>query len=167
LSLSSSLYLQDVLLNNLYDFPVSPGCSLFRTSDLRTALIIEIQNTLDLEFKTFGAGNDLLLFLNTALVYSKIKSSNKAVAFFRSHKDSFTISNKHYIYYDFTRFYFLKRYFPQYLSKFKTLTWLIMKKQGIKNPIFPLLNVPYNWSYGIKFLLLKLNKRLYQTKFFK
>ncbi|WP_426091849.1 glycosyltransferase family 2 protein [Flavobacterium sp. DSR3-2] len=153
---SSSFYLQDVLLNNFYGFSVSPGCSLFRTSDLRTSLIIDIPNTLNLDFKKFGAGNDLLLFLNTALLYSKIKTTNKAVAFFRSHKDSFTISNQLGVYYDFSRLYFIEKHFPHYLSKFKTLTWLKMKKHGTINPIFPLLGESHNWSYGIKFIFKKL-----------
>lgn len=153
---SSSFYLQDVLLNNFYGFPVSPGCSMFRTSDLRTSLIIDIPNTLNLDFKKFGAGNDLLLFLNTALLYSKIITANKAVAFFRSHNDSFTISNKLSVYYDYSRFYFMEKHFPYYLSKFKTLTWLKMKKHGTINPIFQLLSGSYNYSYGIKFLFKKL-----------
>ncbi|MFZ2284903.1 MAG: glycosyltransferase family 2 protein [Lutibacter sp.] len=153
---AASLYLQDVLLNNFYGFPVSPGCSLFRTRDLRTSLIIDIPNTLNLDFKKYGAGNDLLLFLNTALHYSKVKTTKKAVAFFRSHKDSFTISNKLGVYYDFSRLYFIEKHFPQYLSKFKTLTWLRMKKTGTKNPIITLLSGAYNWIYGIKFVFRKL-----------
>lgn len=153
---SSSFYLQDVLLNNFYGFPVSPGCSMFRTSDLRTSLIIDIPNTLNLDFKKFGAGNDLLLFLNTALQYSKIKTTDRAVAFFRSHNDSFTISNPLGVYYDFTRLYFIEKHFPQYLSKIKTLTWLRMKKHGTINPIFTLITGSYDWVYGLKFIFGKI-----------
>ena len=153
---AASLYLQDVLLNNFYGFPVSPGNSLFRSRDLKTSLIIDIPNTLNLNFQQYGAGNDLLLFLNTALRYSKIKTTKKAVAFFRSHKDSFSIANKLNIYYDFSRLYFIEKHFPQYLSKFKTLTWLRMKKLGKLNPIFSLAAGSHNWIYGIKFVFSKL-----------
>ena len=153
---AASLYLQDVLINNFYGFPVSPGCSLFRTRDLKISLIIDIPNTLNLNFQKYGAGNDLLLFLNTALRYSKVKTTKKAVAFFRSHKDSFTVSNQLNVYYEFSRLYFIKKHFPQYLSKFKTLTWLRMKKIGKLNPIFPLLAGSHNWIYGIKFIIRKL-----------
>ncbi len=151
--------MQDVLLSNLYGFPVSPGCSLFRTCDLRTSLIIDIPNTLNLNFQKFGAGNDLLLFLNIALRYSKIKTTTKAIAFFRSHKNSLTISNQLGVYYDFSRLYFIEKYFPQHLSKFKTLTWIIMKKFGSINPVFPLLAGSHNWIYGIKFIFKKLKNR--------
>jgi len=134
------IYLNDILLINSYGFPVSPGAALFRTRDLLDSLEIQIQNPLDLDFPRFGAGNDLLLFLNTSLKYNYIKISNRATAFFRSHDDSFTISNKLNIYYDYAKYYFAKSNSYSILSKMKSILMLRNFKNLRNNSVYFLIN---------------------------
>lgn len=136
---STSSYLNDTLLFNLNGFPYSPACALFRTDDLKKSLLIDIPNTLSLDFNHFGAGNDLLLFLYTAQRYQQIRVTNRSTAFFRSHNDSLTIANKLAEYYDFAKYYFIKQNFPSYLSKFKTALWYSMKRNNETNSIFQLI----------------------------
>lgn len=66
-------------------FPVSPGCALFRTRDLKRNLLIDIPNRLDLDYKKYGQGNDLLLFLLCFENYSKFGFQKEALSHFRDH----------------------------------------------------------------------------------
>lgn len=134
--LSVDIYLKDILLINSFGFPVSPGAALFRTRDLIDSLEIQIQNPLDLDFPRFGAGNDLLLFLNTSLKYNYIKITNRSTAFFRSHDDSFTISNKLNIYYDYAKYYFAKNNSGSILPKMKTILLLRNLSNFTKNSVY-------------------------------
>ena len=104
---SSTEYLKDSLLGMFNKFPISPGCALFRTDDLKKSLLIDIPNPFNLDFKKYGAGNDLLLFLLTACRYNQVRIAPDTKALFRDHSSSFTMSNNLSIYYDYTRFYFI------------------------------------------------------------
>jgi glycosyltransferase involved in cell wall biosynthesis len=119
-------YLNDCLINNRKGFPVSPGCALFRTIDLKRSLIIDIPNNHNLDFKYYGAGNDLLFFLITATQYEQIKTVNHIESFFISHKDSISVANNNilFIYYEWARFYFISKYQPDLLPKYKTRLFL-------------------------------------------
>lgn len=66
-------------------FPVSPGCALFRTRDLKKNLLIDIPNHLGLDYKKYGQGNDLLLFLLCFEDYSKFGFQKEALSHFRDH----------------------------------------------------------------------------------
>lgn len=152
-------YYESILLLGNYKFPVSPGCALFRTKDLTNALEIDIPNPLDLDFKIYGAGNDLLLFLNTTVHYSLIKISNNTNAFFRNHGNSFTIENRLNIYYEYAKLYFIKKHLPHLLSKFKTVLWLRKKRKLTDNKIYILIDDKMAWIYLIK-QLFKLYKKV-------
>lgn len=106
---STKEYLQDVFLFNRNKFPLSPGCALFRTADLLSAFIIDIPNENGLDSKCNGAGNDLLLFLNTAVSYPNIGVLTAVHSYFRHHEGSFSVSNNLDLYYDWAKVYFLKR----------------------------------------------------------
>ncbi len=80
-------------------FPSSPGNALFRAIDVRNNLIIDIPNVLNLDFKNFGAGNDLLLYLMCYPKYKYFYVTNKPLSHFLSHVDSFTASNDLKAYY--------------------------------------------------------------------
>lgn len=157
---SSKEYLKDVLLDNLYVFPNSPGCALFRTADLKSGLVIDIPNAFNLEFKKNGAGNDLLLFLNTALNYKKVEISKRAVAYFRSHNNSFTISSDLTNHYNFTKYYFIDRYIPSYLSKFKVLLWFRSKRGLKKEPVFELIKEKKNFLFLIVYIAKIISNKL-------
>lgn len=87
--------------------PVSPGNALFRRKDIEKNLLIEINNPKNLDFKKYGAGNDLLIFLLTAVSYLKFYFIDEDLAFFRAHKNSFSISNDLDEYYTYSKVYFL------------------------------------------------------------
>lgn len=142
-------YFTNILLKNTEGFPVSPGCALFRTSDLIESLEVDIQNTLNLNFRKYGAGNDLLLYLNTARKYSEIKISNSTCSYFRAHADSFTISNNLSIYYYYSILYFTKVYFPEILPKLKSISWIRMKKDK-KNKIYFMIEGKSDWFFLVK-----------------
>jgi glycosyltransferase involved in cell wall biosynthesis len=120
----STEYLEDILLFNLNGFPVSPGCALFRTDDLKNSLLIDVLNDIHLDFKIYGAGNDLLLFLITAFKYKYVKVYPETESFFRWHLNSLTIANSLDIYYEYAKLYFIKNYNINYLAKFKTVLWI-------------------------------------------
>lgn len=66
-------------------FPVSPGCALFRTRDLKKNLLLDIPNDLGLDYKKYGQGNDLLLFLLCDKDYSKFGFQKQVLSHFRAH----------------------------------------------------------------------------------
>jgi hypothetical protein len=137
------------LLINHYGFPVSPGGAIFRTEDLDKSLEIDIQNTLGLDFQKYGAGNDLLLFLNTASNYSLVRVSNETTAFFRAHPGSFTIENRLGVYYDFSKLYFIKKHKSELLSKFKADAWFRMILNRTDDKIYNMIEGKRDWFHLI------------------
>lgn len=152
--LNSSLYLREVLLFNRLDFPVSPGSALFRTKDLKEALIIDLPNNLKLDFSFYGAGNDLLLYLITATRYPNVEIINSVESYFRVHHESFSIANKLSIYYNYSKYYFIEKYCPNYLSKFYTKLLLHSIVRGDKILLASVekknIDILFGLNYGLK-----------------
>jgi glycosyltransferase involved in cell wall biosynthesis len=74
--------------------PVSPGAMIFRTSDLRRSIFVNLKGMEWFDFNSTGAGVDLLISCFTALSYPHITFFPSELAFFRSHSDSITIRNE-------------------------------------------------------------------------
>lgn len=91
--------------------PPAPGCALFRRADVVENLILDIPASDDLDFHKTGAGNDQLLYLLTQNKYPEIAYVNSTSTYFRRSEDSMSrlCGNKLYLYYDWAKFYFLKR----------------------------------------------------------
>ena len=89
------------------NMPVSPGCAMFRKSDVEQYLEIQISNRKNLDFSRYGAGNDLLLFLQVAYKYSLFYYTPKDLSIFYASKDSFTVNNNLFPYYKEARYHFL------------------------------------------------------------
>jgi glycosyltransferase involved in cell wall biosynthesis len=71
---------------------VSPGAALFRKNDILSSLkksLIKYER--GLTYRYTGAGPDLEIFLNSALIYENIIHINEPLAFFREHNNSATI----------------------------------------------------------------------------
>lgn len=145
--ISTQNYFENILLLDKYHFSVSPGCALFRTNDLINSLEIDISNPLGLDFNKYGAGNDVLLFLNTAKNYPLIKIVNKTSSFFRSHPESFSVRNRLNIYYEYAKFYFISNHLPQLLSKFKSVLWLRKKRKLTNDVIYNLIERKISYYY--------------------
>jgi len=119
-------YLDDILMFNKNGFPSSPGCALFRALDLRSAFVIDVVNTDNLNFRRYGAGNDLLLFLITAVKYKKIKILPYLGSLYREHKESLSISHASElaIYYEWAKCYFVNNYYPALKNDYKAKLFL-------------------------------------------
>ena len=123
-------YLKNILLYNTKGFPFSPGCAIFRTKDIRTSYHEQIPNSENLDFKRFGAGNDLLFFLITATKYEHVKTLNEIAAYFRTHPSSLTISNKLHLYYGYAGAFFVSNFFESFRVDFKSKIYLSQKNNS-------------------------------------
>ena len=103
-------YLNNILLYNREGFPVSPGCAMFRTKDILASFIVDIPNDDGLDSKKNGAGNDLLLFLNTVVNYTSISTISGVDSYFRSHEQSFSVANQLDLYYEWAKVFFIRKY---------------------------------------------------------
>lgn len=109
----TSKYIESSLLGKPLPVPISPGNAIFRRKDLQKNLLINIPNRLGIDFKMYGMGNDVLMFLLTAKDYPKFGFINETLSFFRSHNDSITISESGYktcIRYTTGKAYFVENY---------------------------------------------------------
>jgi glycosyltransferase involved in cell wall biosynthesis len=111
--IESRRYLEH-LIHSITDLPVSPGCALFRKSDLQENLEVQITNQLGIDYSTLAIGNDLLLFLKPLLKYKYVNYVSNTLCSFREHEDS--ISNKSGseildFHYSYCKLYFLNRYY--------------------------------------------------------
>lgn len=116
--------------------PVSPGCAVFRTTDLKNNLVTEIPSPTIKDFLQHGAGPDLLIYLLTAVVYPKIGYVSEPLTFFRRHEGSITISDKqHYLgrCYDQAKVWFARNYVDSEI--FKHLCINIYLQSAKKKPL--------------------------------
>lgn len=107
--LSQQEYYQRVFLGPTDGIGVSPGQALFRKKDLLRSFVFDIPNADDLDFNRYGAGTDLLLFLNTAKAYPRIIFNRQILCSFLYHENSITIRSRGRLnlYYDYAKYYFL------------------------------------------------------------
>lgn len=107
----SKLFINGALLGE--DFPVSPGCAVFRTIDLKKNLLLNVPNSVGSDFSMHAIGNDLLLFLLTAHEYQSFAVINEPLSYFRAHEGSITTSSssgKIPLHYDLVKGYFAENY---------------------------------------------------------
>ncbi|MFV2082701.1 MAG: glycosyltransferase, partial [bacterium] len=89
----STEFIMDSLFNPGNKLPVSPGCAIFRIRDLRKNLLVEIPSPTLSDFASYGAGNDLLIYLLTAKDYPKVAYIHEPLSFFLDHSGSISISD--------------------------------------------------------------------------
>jgi glycosyltransferase involved in cell wall biosynthesis len=109
--ISSQRYISELLFEQLH--PRSPGCALFRLSDLKNNLVVHIPNNVNSDFSMHAIGSDSLLFLLTANNYSKIGYTNKVLSRFRAHTGSISESStggKLQLHYLLSDSYFIENY---------------------------------------------------------
>ncbi|HQQ67063.1 MAG TPA: glycosyltransferase family 2 protein [Thermotogota bacterium] len=116
----SEEFIGGALINNgRGKYPVSPGCALFRLSDLRKSLLVDIPNKIGSDFSKHAIGNDLLLFLLTAHRYPRFAYVSDILSFFRKHEGSiscFSQGEKLAIHYNLAKAYFVENYRKDLLS---------------------------------------------------
>lgn len=100
---------------NARDYPVSPGCALFRLVDLKKNLLLHVPNVIGSDFSMHAIGNDLLIYLLTAYDYKRFAFVNEVLSFFRSHSGSISVMSKSCklpLHYNLARAYFAENYRP-------------------------------------------------------
>lgn len=125
----SSKYVSYAMLSR--DVPVSPGCAVFRMKDIRSNLLLNVENRVGSDFSMHAIGNDLLLFLLTAKDYPRFGFVNQPLSFFRSHSGSITVSSrdgKIPLHYALARAYYAERYCENMLGESVVNVWLLLKK---------------------------------------
>ncbi|TKC03494.1 glycosyltransferase family 2 protein [Pedobacter cryotolerans] len=149
-------YLKNILIYNKVVFPVSPGCALFRTKDIKSSFLEEVPNPESLVFKRYGAGNDLLLFIITANKYKYIKVVPQFLSYFRSHSESLTLSNSLDIYYEYAKWYFINNEYRKLIPDFGAKIYFRNLRDSMTYKIMvKYINVKVNLFTKIKYYLLK------------
>lgn len=128
---NSEKYINGILSERNY--PVSPGCALFRLVDLKKNLMIDIPNNVDSDFAMHAIGNDLLIFLLTANQYNKFAFVNKKLSFFRVHEGSISVQSndgKLSLYYLLAKAHFVENYRRDLITKMNVNIWIYLKVFG-------------------------------------
>ncbi len=73
---------------------ISPGCALFRRTDLLKNLLTEIPSAAGVYGKNSGVGEDLLVFLLATLDYPKYAHTSEPLSHFLAHPTSITVKAK-------------------------------------------------------------------------
>ena len=87
-------YEKDIFLEKMCRFdgsvPLSPGCALFRTKDIK--IVTEIPNDFEISYLDTGAGPDVLIYLFASKNYKYIYYLDDVLNYFRSHSGSISCS---------------------------------------------------------------------------
>lgn len=124
-------FIEGALMNG--DYPVSPGCAIFRTEDVRKHLRLDVPNRVGSDFGKHAIGNDLLLFLLTAADYPKFGLVGEPLSQFRAHAGSITTTSTHgrlQLHYDIAKASFVEQAkLPERLvRRFDAMLWLDLKR---------------------------------------
>ncbi|WP_439699170.1 glycosyltransferase family 2 protein [Mucilaginibacter sp. AW1-7] len=95
--------------------PVSPGCAIFRKTDIQKSLLYNIPNPLGINYPRTGGGNDVLLFLLTAARYKNVGYVHNTNCHFLGGDDSITRNEDLIMPYLYATAFFLNSY--------RTFTW--------------------------------------------
>ncbi|ABM02626.1 glycosyl transferase, family 2 [Psychromonas ingrahamii 37] len=158
-------YIEGVILGG--EFPVSPGCALFRLNDLRSNLLIDIPNSVESDFSMHAIGNDLLIFLLTANSYAKFAYVDKTLSKFRSHDGSISVNSidgKLPLHYALATAFFLENKRQDLIEKFNVLIksclfrYRKVNKYGMNN-ISDFYCINKNFRIDYSFLLIKVKNK--------
>ncbi len=160
----SEQYVHGVLFKENY--PVSPGCALFRLSDLKENLLVDIPNKVDSDFAMHAIGNDLLVFLLTTLKYQNFAFINEKLSYFRAHEGSISIQSnngKLPLHYDLAAAYFIENFRPELIKKMNTKLWIDINKysEAKKYNLHTIVNFYINnnnFSLDVMYLLTTMGK---------
>jgi glycosyltransferase involved in cell wall biosynthesis len=161
---SSDKYLEQNILNSKgSEFPLSPGCAIFRKVDLVSSLLIDIPNDFNLDFSKYGAGNDLLMFLLIAKKYDHIKIIPEFLSKFRVHNGSFSVENNLEKYYNLAKWYFVQNDSKRLRSLFSTNIYFKRKSSLLYQELWLLVREDFDISnlilYRISRLIFNLKSR--------
>lgn len=135
-------FIEGVLLQR--DYPVSPGCALFRLVDMRDCLLEQVPNRVNSDFSMHAIGNDLLLFLLVAARYPCFFRLAAPLSYFRDHPGSISVSSapgKLQLHYDIAKAWFVAGHAlaPGLVARFNAL--LLLDLVGFRHNQFGLRRV--------------------------
>lgn len=152
-------YIKGVLFSKNY--PVSPGCALFRMKDLRKNLLVDIPNKVHSDFSMHAIGNDLLIFLLTASQYKKFAFVDETLSYFREHSNSISIQSekgKLPLYYALASAFFIENNRTDLIKKFNTKLWWMNIKYKKEAHLYGLNSIEKfymnNQNYSIDYIFL-------------
>ncbi|MCF6204600.1 MAG: glycosyltransferase [Methylococcaceae bacterium] len=167
----SGIYSTNKFINYaLYDkgAPFSPGCAVFRLDDLKNNLLVDVPNKINSDFSMHAIGNDLLIFLLTALGYKKFGFVSESLSFFRAHDGSISESSKIgklFLYYALAKAYFVDEYLPTERRNFASYVQMLLwrykysKEYGL-NQVDDFFKEPVKLSPG--WFILYISKKISQ-----
>jgi glycosyltransferase involved in cell wall biosynthesis len=144
-------------------FPSSPGCALFRTRDLRNNLLIDIPNHLGLDYKKYGQGNDLLLYLLCYEHYSRFGFCKEPLSHFRDHPGCLSANENMALYtFDSLRYFVETGKGRTYRDRYYSFLYLWSRSGKGKLQSMVLNDADYNkdWGFMVHWRLKKTAKRL-------
>lgn len=163
----SERYINGVLFDRNY--PVSPGCALFRLKDLKKNLLVDIPNKVNSDFAMHAIGNDLLIFLLTAYQYKNFAFVNEKLSLFRAHEGSISIQSnngKLPLHYNLASAYFVENYRRDLINKLNTKLWFSIRRNNAGSKIYSLNKIEnyylsnYNFNLSVIFLTICLIKKV-------
>jgi glycosyltransferase involved in cell wall biosynthesis len=120
-------------------FPLSPGCALFRTADIRNNLLPDFPNRHDFDLANIAIGNDLLLYLLSTLDRGRFYLLPGVHNYFRIHSGSISLtegSGRLYAFYKLAKCFFaathVKRGRDRLVSDMNAQIWYYLKKHKIR-----------------------------------
>jgi glycosyltransferase involved in cell wall biosynthesis len=163
----SKIYIDGVLFNGQY--PVSPGCSLFRLKDLKKNLLVDVPNKVGSDFSMHAIGNDLLIYLLAANQYKNFAFVNDELSFFRAHNGSITVQSndgKLPLHYNLASSYFVENYRRDLINKMNVNLFIGIRKYQDTAKKFKLNQIECyymnnnNFSIDYYYLLTKVFKKI-------
>jgi glycosyltransferase involved in cell wall biosynthesis len=161
----SEKYINGVVFGDNY--PVSPGCAIFRLSDLKSNLLVNVPNSVKSDFSMHAIGNDLLLFLLAAEKYNKFAYVDEVISSFRAHSGSIStgsVDGKLVLHYALAKAYFIEEKRNNLIGMFNMQLKILLIRHrdsgryGL-NGVLDFYRENKNDKADAKLLLLKLKKR--------
>jgi len=165
-------FIESMILGEPYPVPVSPGNALFRMGDLNKNTLVDIPNKKGIDFSKYAIGNDALIYLLTAKDYPEFAFINETLSYFRSHKDSITIStdNKFLIScYLLAKEYFVENYLLEkgLIKKFNAILLFNTLRYGSGNDFSSIIKdigLEIDLVYALRRVIRKLFRSLINIK---
>ncbi|MCG8557594.1 MAG: glycosyltransferase [Proteobacteria bacterium] len=117
--------------------PVSPSAAVFRLESLRENLLVDPPGPID--WRSTGAGPDLLLYLLAAVRHRSVAFVHEALAFFRRHSGSITLSQREQVFAGYAQawLWFASSHLDEPMrSQVRALFWLraVRKNRQMASP---------------------------------
>jgi glycosyltransferase involved in cell wall biosynthesis len=167
----SNVFLAGALFGN--NFPVSPGCAIFRSKDVKSFLSHNFITKVESDYLMHGIGPDLFLFLMSCHKYKRVAFVPDFLSYFRSHEGSISASAnsvKLSVNYLRIRAYFVELYEPGLKSRFSAVLLFNcfkydLRAYGIKSVgdfFFQKYSIDYRFfvKYTLRKLVIKTRKYL-------